>query len=67
MCRRPIFRITVLYVDEAESVRRQLLRGKKARENNEIVKNTGQGEMLMERVTDADETVCLLSLLNIIS
>ena len=55
--RRPIFRITVLYVDETESVRRQMLRGTKVREHNATVTRTGQGQLIRERVTDTDERV----------
>jgi hypothetical protein len=35
---RPKFRICVLFVDEAESVRRQLKRGQAARAHNEFVR-----------------------------
>ena len=55
--RRPIFRMTVLYVDEAESLKRQLKRGQQVKEHNSLVKQTVQGELLRERVTDSDETL----------
>lgn len=42
--RRPIFRIAVLYVEEEESVRRQLQRGEKAHLHNKTVADTGVGE-----------------------
>eukprot|EP00992_Anisonema_acinus_P014171 TRINITY_DN9137_c0_g1_i1.p1 TRINITY_DN9137_c0_g1~~TRINITY_DN9137_c0_g1_i1.p1 ORF type:complete len:421 (+),score=90.23 TRINITY_DN9137_c0_g1_i1:59-1321(+) len=52
--RRPIFRICVLFVEEKESVERQLARGKKALAHNEEVRNTGKGELWDERATDFD-------------
>lgn len=55
--RRPIFRITVLYVDETESLKRQITRGKRVRHHNQHVIKTQQGELLVERVTDLDETL----------
>ncbi|CAG8541506.1 4796_t:CDS:10, partial [Scutellospora calospora] len=52
---RPTFRICVLYVDEEVSVARQLQRGRQIREHNAQVRQTGQGQLLEERVTDYDE------------
>ncbi|CAJ0759880.1 5395_t:CDS:10, partial [Entrophospora sp. SA101] len=52
---RPTFRICVLYVDEDISVARQLLRGKQTRDNNKRVRQTGEGQLMEERVTDFDE------------
>jgi len=49
---RPAFRMIVLYVNETESVRRQLARGKRTEENNEKVKQTGLGEVKEVRSTD---------------
>ncbi|KAI8063239.1 hypothetical protein BC940DRAFT_113628 [Gongronella butleri] len=54
---RPVFRICVLYVDEEISVHRQLARGRKIREHNREVKQTGQGVLWEERVTDNNETL----------
>ncbi|RCI05142.1 hypothetical protein CU098_009301 [Rhizopus stolonifer] len=54
---RPVFRICVLYVDEEISVQRQLSRGKKIRDHNVEVRNTGQGLQWEERVTDNDESL----------
>lgn len=51
---RPIFRICVLYVDQTESVRRQLARGAHAKLHNARVRDTGEGELLPERATDSD-------------
>jgi len=42
----------VLYVNETESVRRQLARGKHALEHNTRVQETGQGDLLEVRQTD---------------
>ena len=39
---------------------RQLMRGKQIREHNAMVNETGQGELLEERVTDYDEMVCII-------
>ena len=52
--KRPIFRICVLYVDMMESMNRQLARGQKALAHNKKVRETGEGEMKPERVTDFD-------------
>eukprot|EP00472_Partenskyella_glossopodia_P005031 CAMPEP_0197535798 /NCGR_PEP_ID=MMETSP1318-20131121/51716_1 /TAXON_ID=552666 /ORGANISM="Partenskyella glossopodia, Strain RCC365" /LENGTH=378 /DNA_ID=CAMNT_0043093481 /DNA_START=191 /DNA_END=1327 /DNA_ORIENTATION=+ len=54
---RPIFRICVLYVDEDESIRRQLGRGEKAQLHNEKVKATGKGELEELRPTDFDPSL----------
>jgi adenylate kinase len=53
---RPIFRVTVLFVDEKISVERQLERGKEVHDHNERVK-CGQliGEEIEERPTDHSE------------
>ena len=50
--REPIFRVTVLYVNEETSVERQLSRGRKAEEHNKKVKETGKGELIELRATD---------------
>lgn len=52
--KQPIFHIMVLFVDEAESVARQLKRGRETIEHNEEVRQSGVGELLEERVTDLD-------------
>jgi len=52
--RRPKFRISVLFVDKEESVRRQLARGKRAREHNEMIRKRGQNNFVEERNTDFD-------------
>eukprot|EP00742_Colponemidia_sp_Colp-10_P003780 GILJ01004024.1.p1 GENE.GILJ01004024.1~~GILJ01004024.1.p1 ORF type:complete len:468 (-),score=80.76 GILJ01004024.1:200-1603(-) len=55
--RRPVFHVTVLYIDENESVRRQLNRGKALRIHNQRVRETGVGRLLEERPTDVDENL----------
>ncbi len=52
---KPVFRITVLYVEESEAIRRQIGRGKAAAVNNQRVKDTGVGEVQEERATDNSE------------
>jgi len=53
--RKPQFHIIVLFIDEEESVRRQLLRGVKSREHNKEVEASGMGELKEIRKTDLDE------------
>jgi adenylate kinase len=53
--RRPIFRITVLFVAEQTSVDRQLRRGREISAHNEQVRRSGLGELLELRPTDVDE------------
>jgi adenylate kinase len=52
---KPMFHIVVLFVDEAESVRRQILRGERARAHNARVEASGVGELLEIRSTDLSE------------
>jgi adenylate kinase len=53
--RRPIFRITVLFVGEQTSIDRQLKRGRDIQAHNEQVRRTGVGDLLELRPTDIDE------------
>lgn len=53
--KQPIFHIMVLFVDEAESVARQLGRGRQVMAHNEEVKRSGSGELWEERPTDFNE------------
>ena len=53
--KQPIFRIMVLFIDEAESVARQLKRGRQVVAHNEEVARSGVGERLEERATDFSE------------
>jgi adenylate kinase len=55
--RQPIFHIVVLFIDENESIARQLKRGREIKTHNENVRATGRGELLEERVTDFDEAL----------
>jgi adenylate kinase len=52
--RQPIFHIMVLFVDEAESIERQLKRGRETLAHNAEVRQSGVGEPWEERVTDFD-------------
>lgn len=52
---RPVFRVVVLFVDEKESVERQLKRGRETREHNQKVLDTGIGQLKEERLTDFNE------------
>ncbi|NND96440.1 MAG: nucleoside monophosphate kinase [Pirellulaceae bacterium] len=52
--KQPTFHIMVLFVDEAESVARQLSRGRQVVAHNEEVKRSGIGELWEERPTDFD-------------
>ncbi|MBI5771620.1 MAG: nucleoside monophosphate kinase [Verrucomicrobia bacterium] len=53
--RQPTIHIMVLFVDERESVARQLKRGKETLAHNEEVRRTGIGELREDRPTDHDE------------
>ncbi|MFK7909731.1 MAG: nucleoside monophosphate kinase [Akkermansiaceae bacterium] len=53
--KQPIYHIMVLFVDESESIARQLKRGREVIAHNEEVKRTGEGELLEERPTDTNE------------
>jgi adenylate kinase len=50
--KQPTFHIMVLFVDEAESVARQLNRGRQTIAHNEEVSRSGIGELREERPTD---------------
>lgn len=52
--RRPVIHVMVLFVEEKESVERQLKRGREIREHNEEVERTGIGELQELRSTDLD-------------
>ena len=55
--KKPIFQIMVLFVDEAESVARQLKRGRQVVAHNEEVIRAGVGELWEERATDSSEAL----------
>ncbi len=52
--RQPTFHIMVLFVDEAESIARQLKRGREALARNAEIRQSGVGELEEERATDFD-------------
>jgi adenylate kinase len=56
--RKPMFRITLLFVSEEVSVQRQLKRGREIREHNRLVRESGVGQLREERVTDLDPELC---------
>lgn len=53
--KQPIYHIMILFVDEAESINRQMKRGRDIIEHNKKVRETGKGELQEERPTDTDE------------
>lgn len=55
--RQPTIHIMVLFVDERESIARQLKRGQETRLHNEEVARTGVGTLLEDRATDHDEAL----------
>ena len=57
--KKPHFHIVVLFVDEKESVKRQLSRGRKAIAHNEEVRESGDGELEEIRATDVDPAAAL--------
>jgi adenylate kinase len=52
--RQPVFHIMVLFVDEAESIARQLKRGEETLAHNAEVRQSGVGKLDEERATDFD-------------
>lgn len=54
---RPVIHIMVLFVDETESVARQLKRGRETLTHNAEVRRTGMGTFLEDRPTDHDEAL----------
>lgn len=55
--RQPTIHIMVLFVDEKESIARQLKRGRETRIHNEEVLRTGVGSLWEDRPTDHDEAL----------
>jgi adenylate kinase len=53
--RQPVVHIVVLFVDEKESIARQIKRGREVKAHNEEVRATGRGQLWEERATDFDE------------
>jgi len=52
--KQPIFHIMVLFVDETESIARQMKRGREVLAHNEEVRSSGLGDLWEERPTDFD-------------
>jgi len=52
--KQPTFHIMVLFVDESESISRQLKRGRETIAHNHEVRQSGVGDLLEERATDFD-------------
>lgn len=52
--KQPMFHIMVLFVDETESIARQLKRGQETLAHNQEVRSSGLGELWEERSTDFD-------------
>jgi adenylate kinase len=55
--KQPIFHIMVLFVDETESIARQLKRGRQVIAHNEEVERSGIGELWEERPTDFNKSL----------
>ena len=55
--RQPVVHIVVLFVDEKESVARQLKRGREIKAHNDEVRRTGVGRLWEERATDFDDAL----------
>jgi adenylate kinase len=55
--RHPTVHIMLLFVEEKESIARQLKRGRETRAHNEEVRRTGVGQLHEDRPTDHDETL----------
>ncbi len=53
--RQPTIHIMVLFIDEKESIARQLKRGRETKAHNDEVARSGVGELLEDRPTDHDE------------
>jgi adenylate kinase len=55
--RQPTIHIMVLFVDEKESIARQMKRGRETKAHNEEVQRSGIGELIEDRPTDHDESL----------
>ncbi|KAL4420036.1 hypothetical protein ABPG77_001286 [Micractinium sp. CCAP 211/92] len=55
---RPSFKVVILYVDEEESVRRQMRRAQLAAMHNKRVMDAGTGDVWDVRTTDVNEALC---------
>jgi adenylate kinase len=52
---RPMFQIALLFVEERTSIERQLRRGREIAAHNQVVRESGEGQLLELRLTDQDE------------
>lgn len=57
--KKPHYHIVVLFVDEKESVKRQLYRGQQAQLHNQEVSESGIGKLMEVRSTDLDPNAAL--------
>lgn len=57
--RKPHFHIVVLFIDQNESVRRQLQRGQEIKDHNRKVEDSGMGEKQELRKTDTSEQAAI--------
>lgn len=57
--KKPHYHIVVLFVDEKESVKRQLHRGRQARLHNDEVRESGIGTLVEVRTTDLNSSAAL--------
>ena len=57
--KKPHYHIVVLFIDEKESVKRQLYRGQQAQLHNEKVRESGDGTLTEVRSTDLDPVAAL--------
>ncbi|KAL4430829.1 hypothetical protein ABPG75_006085 [Micractinium tetrahymenae] len=55
---RPSFKVVILYVDEEESMRRQMRRAQLAAMHNKRVMDAGTGDVWDVRTTDVNEALC---------
>lgn len=55
---RPSFKVVILYVDEGESVKRQMKRAEMTSLHNERVRDAGTGDVWSVRATDVNEALC---------
>ena len=57
--KKPHYHIVVLFVDQEESVKRQLYRGQQARIHNDKVRESGVGQLIEVRATDLDPNAAI--------
>ncbi len=57
--KKPHYHIVVLFVDQEESVKRQLYRGKQAKIHNDKVRESGVGKLIEVRATDLEPNAAI--------